>query len=93
MTNTCEPVINLVKDEQAKCTDKPEPKRCAARYVFQIKRTQVWMLPGKSWSLTHRVNLAEHDKPVLLPCKGQADREGGCWQCGYEIAEKANAIL
>lgn len=42
--------------------------------------------------LTHRGMCAERGKPELLP-QGKASREASPWECGYRIAEEANAVL
>jgi hypothetical protein len=75
-------MINPVKDEQAKGTDRPEPKGVQLVASFHSGSTRTGALPGKSWGLTHRVRQVEHGKPVSLPYKGQADRKERCGRCG-----------
>ena len=92
MVNTCEPLINFVKAKQAKVADRLEPKGVQLDTPLQRWGYTDIRLPEKRRNLTYHVNLVEHGKPVFLPI-GQADRKGSCWECGYGIAEKANATL
>ena len=96
MANTCEPSFTAATFCKRKMLCR-KAKRLTKRYA---SRSRGAMEPCRRQcarrryrrGLTHRGTCAERGKPALLP-QGKASRKASRRECGYGIAEKANAVL
>ena len=95
--NTCESLINVVTEQQAKDADRLEPKGTWPSSGVPNSPDADDAPPAERRALTHSGIHAKRGKPVVLPTResslfdGKANRKASLRGCGYGRVEQANA--